>query len=159
VSRKGDGPASLRATGGWTLIELLLVVALIGVIAAMLVPLLLQSIERTKLRRAIVDMRILDAEIRLYEDREDRLPDGLEEIPPGTHVDPWGHPYVYFKFGEPGWRGRARKDRFLVPINTYYDLYSVGPDGDSKPPLQNPRSHDDVIRANDGRFYGLGRDF
>lgn len=148
-----------RSRGGWTLIELLLILALIGVIASILVPLLLQAIERAKVRRAIADMRLLDFEISQYEDREERLPDGLEEIPPGTHLDPWGRPYVYFKFEGPGWHGRARKDRFLVPINTFYDLYSVGPDGESRPPLQNPRSYDDIVRANDGQFYGLGRDF
>jgi general secretion pathway protein G len=148
-----------RSGGGWTLIELLLILALIGVIASILVPLFLQAIERAKVRRAIADMRLLDFEIGQYEDREDRLPESLDELPRGSRLDPWGRSFVYFKFGEPGWRGRARKDRFLVPINTFYDLYSVGPDGESRPPLQNPRSHDDIVRANDGQFYGLGRDF
>ena len=49
----------------------------------------------------------------------------------------------------------ARRDRFLVPINSTYDLYSLGKDGDSKAPLSTKVSQDDVIRANDGGFIGL----
>jgi general secretion pathway protein G len=71
-------------------------------------------------------------------------------------VDPWGNPYEYNKF-PPGRRvpAGARRDRFLVPINTTYDLYSKGKDGDSAPPLTARRSQDDVVRANDGGFIGL----
>jgi general secretion pathway protein G len=52
-----------------------------------------------------------------------------------------------------------RKDRFLVPINTYYDLYSMGPDGQSQPPLTARVSRDDVIRANDGQYFGPAEAF
>jgi len=144
---------------GWTLVELLLIIALLGIIAAILVPVFLQILERAKIRRAIADMRLIEFEINQYKDLEERYPVDLDDLPPRGRMDPWGRPYVYFLFEGPGWKGKARKDRFLVPINTYYDLYSVGADGDSKPPLQNPASLDDVVRANDGQFYGLGKDF
>ncbi len=52
-----------------------------------------------------------------------------------------------------------RKDRFLVPINSDYDLYSKGKDGESKAPLSPKVSHDDIIRANDGAFVGLASEF
>jgi general secretion pathway protein G len=55
--------------------------------------------------------------------------------------------------------GGARKDRFLVPINSDFDLYSMGKDGQSAGPLTAQKSHDDVIRANDGGFYGLASNF
>lgn len=55
--------------------------------------------------------------------------------------------------------GKPRKDRFLVPINSDYDLYSKGRDGQSVAPLTAQQSHDDVIRANDGAFVGLAVDF
>lgn len=55
--------------------------------------------------------------------------------------------------------GGARKDRFLVPINSDFDLYSMGKDGQSVGPLTAQKSHDDVIRANDGEFYGLAANF
>jgi general secretion pathway protein G len=55
--------------------------------------------------------------------------------------------------------GGARKDRFLVPINSDFDLYSMGKDGESLGPLTAITSHDDIIRANDGGYYGLASDF
>ncbi|MBX3236415.1 MAG: prepilin-type N-terminal cleavage/methylation domain-containing protein [Nitrospiraceae bacterium] len=56
-------------------------------------------------------------------------------------------------------RGKPRKDRFLHPINSDYDLYSIGKDGESVEPLTAKKSHDDVIRANDGKFVGLATEF
>ena len=71
-------------------------------------------------------------------------------------TDPWGNLYVYHKFViPPGIAAQARKDRFLVPINSQYDLYSMGKDGDSRLPLSVPVSQDDIVAANDGGFVGL----
>ncbi|HRC45374.1 MAG TPA: hypothetical protein PLT27_15085, partial [Nitrospira sp.] len=58
-----------------------------------------------------------------------------------------------------GSAGKPRKDRFLHPINSDYDLYSMGKDGESVEPLTAQKSHDDVIRANDGGFVGLAVEF
>ena len=52
-----------------------------------------------------------------------------------------------------------RMDRFLHPINSDYDLYSMGKDGETVLPLTARKSHDDVIRANDGSFVGLAVEF
>ena len=56
-------------------------------------------------------------------------------------------------------KGGMRKDRFLVPINTYFDLYSMGKDGKSVPPLTAQASQDDVLWANDGGFIGLASQY
>lgn len=159
--RRGSRRSGPRrgTAGGWTLIEVLLLLAVLGILTAILVPFFLQTLERAKIRRAIADMKVIEADIAIYEDEQDRLPETLDDLPISPRIDPWGRPYVYFRFGAPGWRGQARKDRFLVPINSRFDLYSVGPDGDSRPPLQHPKSLDDLVRANDGQFYGRGRDF
>jgi general secretion pathway protein G len=53
----------------------------------------------------------------------------------------------------------ARKDQFLVPINSDYDLYSMGADGQSMPSLNSRVSLDDVIRARDGAYVGLAERF
>ena len=55
--------------------------------------------------------------------------------------------------------GGARKDRNLTPINTKYDLCSMGRDGKSKPPLRAADSQDDIIYANDGGYIGLASEF
>jgi general secretion pathway protein G len=52
-----------------------------------------------------------------------------------------------------------RKDRFLVPINSRFDLYSMGRDRASVPPLTAKVSQDDIIRADDGAFVGLAFQF
>lgn len=52
-----------------------------------------------------------------------------------------------------------RKDHSLVPINSDYDLYSMGPDGKSQAPLTANASRDDIIRANNGAFYGKASNY
>lgn len=52
-----------------------------------------------------------------------------------------------------------RKDRFGVPLNTDFDLYSRGKDRLSTDALSTPNSHDDILRANDGAFVGLASHF
>ncbi len=52
-----------------------------------------------------------------------------------------------------------RKDRFLVPINTDFDLYSMGRDGKSTPPLTAAASRDDIIRANGGAYIGPAKGY
>lgn len=73
----------------------------------------------------------------------------------GNPLDQWGNPYQYLNFATVNGNGQKRKDRNLVPINTDYDLFSMGPDGVSVSPLTAPQSHDDIIRANDGGYLGL----
>lgn len=55
--------------------------------------------------------------------------------------------------------GAKRKDRNLVPLNTDYDLYSRGPDGQSVSPLTAAKSKDDIIRANNGGYVGTAEDY
>jgi general secretion pathway protein G len=52
-------------------------------------------------------------------------------------------------------KGSIRKDKNLVPINSDFDLYSKGPDGKSTPPLTAKDSLDDIVRANDGGYFGV----
>ena len=46
-------------------------------------------------------------------------------------------------------------DRFLAPINSTYDPYSMGEDGQTVPALTANSSKDGIVRANDGGFIGL----
>ncbi|MBL8343336.1 MAG: hypothetical protein JNL30_17850 [Rubrivivax sp.] len=82
------------------------------------------------------------------------LPASLAAIGRGTLRDPWGRSYEYLPLIDAHARGHARKDHSLVPLNTDYDLYSKGADGESAPPLTANRSRDDIVRANNGRFVG-----
>ena len=73
--------------------------------------------------------------------------------------DPWGHPYQYLKIEGSKGKGDVRKDHTLNPINSDFDLYSMGRDGVSRTQISNKDSLDDIIRANDGGFVGLASDF
>ena len=53
----------------------------------------------------------------------------------------------------------ARMDRALHPLNSDFDLYSMGADGQSVAPITTKVSQDDIIRANDGGYIGLARNY
>lgn len=150
---------AFRRQAGFTLAELLLGVAILAVLAAIALPAYSDYAERARVNQAITDIRFLNVLVRKYEDDHRDVPTGLAAIGHAGKLDPWGRPYEYLKLGGPGTAGKARKNKNLVPINSQFDLYSLGKDGASLPPLTAPPSHDDVVLANDGGFAGLASDY
>jgi general secretion pathway protein G len=47
-----------------------------------------------------------------------------------------------------------RRDRYMFPLNTDYDLFSLGPDHATATSLSQSTVLDDVIRANNGGYFG-----
>ncbi len=161
------GPGRILAIG-FTMIEMLIVMAIIGTLLAIALPMLQSALDKARTARAIGDIGALQTDIAAFEAGGNGLPEALANIGRGTLLDPWGNLYQYLNFhieeggggkGKDGKGGAppkgARKDRFLVPINSTYDLYSVGKDGKSVAALTATASKDDIIRANDGGFVGL----
>lgn len=144
---------------GFTLVELSVVVAIIGILAAIGGQRYSIYIDRVRVTEAIVAIRGFQSEIMAQYTTDGRVPDSLAAAGIGAPLDPWGNPYQYLRIVSPPGPGvnigQARKDRFLVPINSIFDLYSMGKDGSTVPPLVSPVSRDDVVRANDGSFIGL----
>jgi general secretion pathway protein G len=137
----------------------MLVVAIIAVLAAIAIPKYQDYRDRVDVNHAESDIASMSAFIKHYEDENLVLPDSLAAAGLDGKLDPWGNPYLYYNIATAKGKGQLRKDKSLNPINSDYDLYSMGKDGVTKSQVTNQDSLDDVIRARDGQFIGLASDF
>lgn len=143
---------------GFTLIEILAVMAIIGMLLGIVTPRLQVLLKTVKVTQAIGDINAIEADVIAFTALRDSLPASLEAIGWGGKLDPWGHPYQYLAWDPTDKNpAGARKDRSLHPLNSDFDLYSMGEDGASVAPITAGPSRDDIIRANDGGFIGLAR--
>ncbi len=135
----------------------MVVLSLMGTLVAIGVPTYSNYVDRANNATAATDIRSLEQFITRYEVNEGELPDFLTDASAGGRTDPWGNPYQYLRIDGAGLKGKGavRKDKKLNPINSDYDLYSMGKDGNSKKPLTAKASHDDIVRAANGAFVGL----
>lgn len=122
-----------RAYKGFTLIEVMVVVAILGLLAAMVVPNLIGRDEEARITKAKQDISSIENSLDQYRLDNFTYPSvdqGLEALvkkpsgaPEPKHYkaggyikrlpkDPWGNPYQYLK---PGTHGT-------------FDVYSLGPD-------------------------------
>ena len=172
-------PGSTRrtcASDGFTLIELMIAVAIIMTVFAAAMPAYSEALDAAKVTRAVGDVRTLSRDVLAYRLTEGALPETILDLDKGDIRDPWGNPYEYLNYaatGNGGGKGNgkkddggipknpkgARKDKWLKPLNSLYDLYSKGRDGESLPPLSAKVSWDDIVMASDGAFIGLAKDF
>lgn len=155
-------PHVSRARAGLTLVELMLVLGAIGVLAALAMPAFHGHRERVRSAEAATHIRGLSILAKSFRSEFSAYPPRLamvsdQPIP----LDPWGNAYQYLPIeGAPAAdKGSQRKDKNLVPINSDFDLYSFGADGESQPPLTAKPSHDDIVRAADGAYVGLASDY
>lgn len=146
---------------GFTLIEVLIAITVLGALAAIAIPQFASYREQMRIAQAIADIRKVDVEIQVYRRQNNDWPTTLSDLGVSIANDPWKRSYQYLKIegATKTELAKARRDHFLVPLNTEFDLYSVGPDGLTKAPLTSGFSFDDVLRANDGRFVGRGSDY
>ena len=150
-----------RSVEGFGLLDLLITLVIASLLMALGVPAYDGFVARAKNARAIGDIGTLSVEIERFRlKNNDRIPLSLNELIYAVPDDPWDAPYEYFNIVQAGpGNGAFRKDGKLNPLNSDYDLYSKGADGDSKGPLSAQASRDDIVRANNGAYIGLGEDF
>jgi len=144
---------------GFTLIEFLLVLGILGVLVSIALPKYTDYRERVRQSQAIQDIAVLQGLIQTYRLNAGNYPASLSQVGNANKLDPWGRPYVYLDLTSVQGKGQSRKDHKLNPINSDFDLYSVGKDGLSRTQLTNKDSLDDVVRANDGAYIGLAANF
>jgi general secretion pathway protein G len=123
-----------KGQGGFTLIEILVVVVILGILASIIIPKIMTRPEEAKRIKAKMDIKAIETALNLYRLDNDVYPSteqGLEALvaKPTTGViprnwkedgyldkvpkDPWGNPYVYLSPG----------------VNKEFDLESYGTDG------------------------------
>lgn len=126
----------LRSRAGFTLIEIMVVIIVLGLLAALVAPNIFQHVGRSKTTTARSQVEMLGAALDAYRLDNDRYPStqqglaALREAPTSeprprawngpylkkdVPADPWGNPYVY---RSPGTRG-----------SNPYELLSLGRDG------------------------------
>jgi general secretion pathway protein G len=130
-----------------------------GILAAIAFPSYLAFVQRAKVARATSDIAGMASVIGRYMTENEIPPPDLNAVSFDTLLDPWGRPYVYQSFTGLKGKGAMRKDKNLNPLNTRFDLYSMGADGRTRLPLTVPVSKDDVIMAFDGSYIGIAADF
>ncbi len=137
-----------------------MVAAVIAVILGTIcVPLYTNYVDRAKNRRAMADILTIQAAAQRYYTETFAFPDTLADIDMEHMSDPWENAYQYLNFANVKGKGGLRKDRSQVPLNTDYDLYSMGKDGKTNQSLRPKVSHDDIIRARDGSYIGLASEY
>jgi general secretion pathway protein G len=117
---------------GFTLIEIMVVVVILGILAALIAPNVINRIDDAQAVKVLQDIRTIESALKLYRLDNYRYPeteDGLDALvtppqdpsvrwPVGGYLDrlpndPWDRPYLYL---HPGNQGE-------------YDVYSLGRDG------------------------------
>ncbi|WP_076417361.1 type II secretion system major pseudopilin GspG [Pseudocolwellia agarivorans] len=121
---------------GFTLLEVMVVIVILGVLASMVVPNLMGSQDRANMQKAVSDINALETSLSMYKMDNYDYPSteqGLDALTSETDIEPLPR-----RFPEEGYVKRLPKDpwgndyQLLYPgENAKYDVFSMGPDGEA----------------------------
>ena len=146
-------------TRGFTLAEFIVVITIIGILSTIGLSVYRHFIDKARNTRAVAEIRMYEKEIMNFLNDTERLPDTLTELGLELTPDPWKNPYQYINFDTSPGAEDNRRTKGANPLNTDYDLYSIGKNRMSAPALTDDVSQDDIIRADDGGYTGLASEY
>jgi general secretion pathway protein G len=135
---------------GFTVLELLLVVAVIGIVSAIALPNVVSAIQRARQSRTMTDMRTIAGALVLYE--QDYVDYPIEtSLASAEDLRPHLQPYMGDFKATDGWR---RPYWYISSDGHRYSLISYALDGKPDPPYSNGPTHrfeEDIVMS-DGVF-------
>jgi general secretion pathway protein G len=141
---------------GFTLIEIMLALAAAVILASIAIPSYQAAINKARTGQAIKDIYQIENILERYRSTHQyQLPPDLATLGAAVPLDPWGNAYEYLNIEAGAKTGKVRRDKNLKPLNSDFDLYSKGPDGETMTQLTGAKARDDIVRAGNGSFVGL----
>lgn len=109
------GNIQAKSVKGFSLIELIIVIMIMGLLASLVAPQMFQKVGSTQRKTAAAQMQMFETAIQTYRLDVGALPESLEELrtsdkkgwdgpylPKAVPADPWDNPYIYRVPGEDG---------------------------------------------------------
>ncbi|NIN33708.1 MAG: hypothetical protein GTN46_03400 [Gammaproteobacteria bacterium] len=141
---------------GFSTMEMVLTVSVVLLMFSLVIPAAREIVNKTRSDNVVVDLEKIQSDINDFITINRRLPDSLAEIYADIPRDPWGNKFKYLNIADSdeSIKFKVRKYKFIKNLNSDYDLFSVGIDGESVQPLIGKSSRDDIVRAKNGLFIG-----
>ena len=121
-------------TKGFTLIEIMVVVVIIGLLAAFIVPRVMDRVDEARVTKVRADLQALETALAMYRLDTARLPSTTQGLaafvkkPAASSVRNWRPGGSLARVSGAPW-GNDYRDRQPGTRGTEFDLYSLGPDG------------------------------